>query len=114
MDNVAPHHSSLCILIFPDIVKLYTCLFFYDYLCDLKTSTGNYLNLTLLTEQHRYCTCNAYSEQLYIPSFRTNIRKFCPTIIGRYNWNGLPISFGSRSNNTKVMKFVFQHHLSQF
>lgn len=45
---------------FPDIVKLYTCLFFFDYSCNLKIATGN-MNLTLLTDQHRYCTRNASS-----------------------------------------------------
>ena len=77
MFNFNSTYIKMAYLKFPDTVKLYTCLFFNDYLCDLKTSTSN-SNLTLSTEQHRYCTRNAYSEELHIPSFRTNIRKFCP------------------------------------
>ena len=29
-DNITPHYANLNILKFPDIVKLHTCLFFYD------------------------------------------------------------------------------------
>ena len=37
-NHISPHYSHLNILKFPDIVKLYACLFLYDHLCDAKSS----------------------------------------------------------------------------
>ena len=93
MENIAPHYVNLGILKFPDIVKLHTCFLYFDLLCDHKLS--NFL-IPPLTEQHTYTTRNVSLQQLYIPFSRTNIRKFSPTIIGRYFWNDLPLSIRSR------------------
>ena len=94
LDNITPHYVNLSILKFPDIVKLHTCLFLYDHLCDAKPSN---FRIPLLSDQHSgYTTRKVSSEQLYIPFFRTNIKRFCPTIIGRYFWNDLPASIRSR------------------
>ena len=66
MDNITPHYVNLGIMKFPDIVKLRTCLFFFDLLCDPEPS--NFIIL-LLSEQHSYTTRNASSEPLYIFPF---------------------------------------------
>ena len=83
MENITPHYVNLGVLKFPDIVKLHTCLLYFDLLRDHKPS--NFVT-PLLSEQHRYTTCNVSLQQLYIPFYRTNIS---PTIIGRYFWNDI-------------------------
>ena len=57
MDNITPHYVNLGILKFPDIVKLHTCLFFFDLLCDSEPS--NFI-IPLLSEQHSYTTRNVF------------------------------------------------------
>ena len=37
-----------------------------------------------------YNTRSASSDQLIIPSFRTNLRRFCPSVIGRFFWSSIP------------------------
>ena len=81
MENITPHYVNLGILKFPDVVKLHTCLSYFDLLHDHKPS--NFV-IPLLSEQHSCTTRNVSSQQLYIPFYRTNIRKYSPIIIGRY------------------------------
>ena len=45
MDNIIPHYVNLGILKFPDIVKLQSCLFFFDIFNDFRLS-----NLTVLLD----------------------------------------------------------------
>ena len=111
LDNITPHYVNLSILKFPDMVKLHTCLFLYDHLCDAKPSN---FRIPLLSDQHSYTTCKVSSDQLYIPFFQTNIKKFCPTIIGRYFWNDLPASIRSRPTKKLFKNFVFKLYLSQY
>ena len=96
---------------FPDVVKLHTCLLYFDFLHDHKPS--NFV-IPLLSEQHSYTTRNVSSQQLYIPFYRTNIRKFSPTIIGRYFWNDLPLSIRSRHSKKLFKCSLFNHYLSQY
>ena len=93
MDIIKPLYVNLGILKFPDIVKLHTYLLFFNLLCDHKPSN---FEIPPLSEQHSYTTRNVSFRQLYIPFYRTNIRKFSPTIIGRYFWNDLPLSIHSK------------------
>ena len=111
IDNITPHYVNLGIIIFPDIVKLHTCLFFFDLFCDPEPS--NFI-IPMLSELHSYTTRNASSEQLYILFHRTNIRKFSPTIIGRYFWNDLPLSIRSKPTKKLFKKSLFRHYLSQY
>ena len=64
MENITPHYVNLGILKFPDIVKLHTCLLYFDFLHDHKPS--NFV-IPLLSEQHSYTTRNVSLQQLYIP-----------------------------------------------
>lgn len=111
MENITPHYVNLGILKFPDIVKLYTCLLYFDLLHDHKPS--NFV-IPLLSEQHSYTTRNVSSQQLYIPFYRTNIRMFSPTIIGLYFWNDLPLSIRSRHSKRLFKCSLFNHYLSQY
>ena len=111
MDNITPNYVNLGILKFPDSVKLHTCLLFFDLLCDHKPSD---FVIPPLSEQHSYTTRNVSLRQLYIPFYRTNIRKFSPTIIGRYFWNDLPLSIRSRHSKELFKNSLFSHYLSQY
>ena len=78
MRKLQLQYVSLGLLKFPDIVKLNTCLLFYDYFNNDKLPT---LSLSLVSDLHNYNTRSASSNQLFITSFRTNLRTFCPTVI---------------------------------
>ena len=87
MDPITPHYVALRLLKLPDIVKLSTCLLFYEYLNDDKVPS---FSLTLCSEQHTYHTRSPLSDHLVIESFHTNLRKFSPSISGKYFWNNIP------------------------
>ena len=86
MESITPHYLALRLLKLPDIVKLCTCLLFLDYLNGDKVPS---FPLTLTSEQHTYYTRSALSDHLVIESFRTNLRKFSPSISGKYFWNNI-------------------------
>ena len=77
----------------PDIVKSYTCQLFYDHLINKKSSN---LNLSLVSEKHNYATRSVSLQHLNPESFRINIRKVCPTILGCYYWNHIPLSIRNK------------------
>ena len=94
-DHITPHYVHLGLLKFRDIVKfMYNCLFLYDYVSDNKPCN---FPLLLVSEQHDYFTRSASAQQLQIPHSRINIRKFCPTVIGKYYWNDLPLHIRNKS-----------------
>ena len=88
MESIAPHYLAFRLLKPPDIVKLCTCLLFFDYLNGDKVPS---IPLTLTSEQHTYYTRirSALSDHLVIESFRTNLSKFSPSISGKYFWNNI-------------------------
>lgn len=98
VDHITPHYVSLGLIKLPDIVKFHTCQFFYDHIVDRKLSN---LTLTHVSEQHNHTTRIASLQYLSPSPFRINIWKFCPTIIGCYYWNGIPISI--RQKPTKQL-----------
>ena len=105
-DPISPYYANSGLLKFRDIVKLYTCLTFYEHLSGNKPSN---FPVPLVSEQHNYFTRSASAQQLLIPFSRINIRKFCPTVIGKYYWNALPVCirdlkhlFHERSHNRKA------------
>ena len=54
-------------------------------------------NLSMVTEQHNYLTRSATSEGLSAKHYRTNLKNFCPTVIGKYFWNNILLSIRSKS-----------------
>jgi len=99
MESITPHYSSLGFLKFPDIVKLNTCMLFYDYFHHDKFPN---LPVSLVSELHNYGTCSASSNQVVIPSFRTNLRRFCPSIIGSFFWNNILQSIRDKPSKKNV------------
>ena len=69
-DQITPHYVHLGLLKFRDFVKIYNCLFLYDYVSDNKPYN---LPLFLVSEQHNYFTRSASAQQLHIPHSRINI-----------------------------------------
>ena len=102
-DHITPHYVNLGLIKLPDIVKLYLCQLFYDHLINKKSSN---LNLSLVSEQHNYATRRE--------CFRINIRKFCPTILGCYYWNDIPISIRNRPTKKLFKKALRQFYFAQF
>ena len=91
----SPHTS----LKFPDIVKLNTCILFYDYFHHDKFPN---LPVSLVSELHNWSTRSGSSNQVAIPSFRINLRRFCPSIIGSFFWNDILQSIRDKPSKKKV------------
>ena len=43
-----------------------------------------------------------------------NIRRFCPTFIGKYYWNGLPLSIRNKSSKILFKKAHKKYYLAQY
>ena len=93
------------------IVKLYTCLIFYEHLSENKPSN---FPIPLVSEQHNYFTRGASAQQLLISFSRINIRKFCPTVIGKYYWNALPVCIRDLTSKTAFKKALRKYYLAQY
>ena len=110
-DHITPHYVHLGLLKFRNIVKIYNCLFLYDYLSDNKPCN---FPLSLVSEQHNYFTRSVSAQQLHIPHSRINIPKFCPTVTGKYYWNDLPLSFLNKSSKIlfkKALTNIILHNI---
>ena len=96
---------------FPDIVKLNKGTHFYDYFRHEK-----FLNRTvsLVSELHNYSTRSASSNQVAIPLFRTNLRRFCPSIIGSFFWNDIPQSIRDKPSKKMFRKALLRWYPAQY
>ena len=104
------YYTNSGLLKFRDIVKLYTCLVFYEHLSENKPSN---FPIPLVSEQRNYFTRGASDQQLLIPFSRINIRKFCPTVIGKYYWNALPLCIRDLTTKTAFKKALRKYYLAQ-
>ena len=110
-DHITPHYVNLGLIKLPDIVKFYSCQLFYDHIVDRKRSN---FTLTHVSQQHNYTTRTVSLQYLSPRPFRTNIRKFCPTIIGCYYWNDIPISIRQKPTKQLFKRALFQYYLAQY
>ena len=106
-DHITCQYVHLGLLKFRDIVKIYNCLFLYDYVSDDKLCN---FPLFLVSEQHDYFTRSASAQQLHIP----HSRKFCPTVIGKYHRNNLPLSIRNKSSKILFKKALKKYYLAQY
>ena len=111
MESITPHYTSLGLLKFPDIVKLNTCMLFYDYFHHEKFPN---IPISLVSELHNYSTRSASSNQVAIPSFRTNLRRFCPSIIGSFFWNDIPQFIRDKPSKKMFRKALSRWYLAQY
>ena len=79
----------------------------------LNNKSSN-LNLSLVSEQHNYATRSASLQHLNSDSFRINIRKFCPTILGCYCWNDTPLSIRNKPTRKLFKKALYQFYFAQY
>ena len=93
---------------------------FYDYFHHEKFPN---IPVSLVSELHNYSTRSASSNQVAIPLFRTNLRRFCPSIIGSFFWNDIPQSIRDKPSKKMVPSSIpmnqypfynFLSHLSFF
>ena len=110
-DSITPYYANSGLLKFRGIIKLHTCLFFYGHLCDNKPIN---FPVTLVSEQHNYFTRGTSAQLLLIPFSRINMRKFCPTVIGKYYWNALPVCIRDLTTKTSFRKALRKYDLAQY
>ena len=111
LPSLTPHYTSLGLLKFTDIVKLNTCMLFYDCFHHKKFP---YIPVSLVSELHNYSTRSASSNQVAIPLFRTNLRRFCPSIIGSFLWNDIPQSIRDKPSKKMFKKALLRWYLAQY
>ena len=111
MESITPHYTSLGLLKFPDIVKLNTCMLFYDY---FHHETFPNIPVSLVSELHNYSTRTASSNEVAIPLFRTNLRRFCPSTIGSFFWNVIPQSIRDKLSKKMFKKVLLRWYLAQY
>ena len=99
------------ILKFPDIVKLYTCTFLYEHLCDFKSTN---LDFSYVFEQHNYNTRSAELQHLNVAPFRTNIRKFCPHVIECCFWNSIPLVIRQKPSMHSFKQSLYRYYVAQY
>lgn len=78
MESITPHYLSLRLLKFPELVKLNTCMLFYGY---FHLEEFPNIPVSLVSELHNYNIRSASFNQIFLPPFPTNLRRFCPGII---------------------------------
>ena len=75
-------------------------LIFYEHLSENKPSN---FPVPLVSEQHNYFTRGASAQQL-----------FCPTVIGKYYWNALPVCIRDLTTKTAFKKALRKYYLAQY
>ena len=110
LDHITPYYVNLGLIKLPDIIKLYTCQLIYDHV-NIKSSNHN---LSLVSEQHNYATRSASLQHLNPDSFGINIRNFCPTILGCYYWNDIPLSIRNKPTRKLFKKSLYQFYFAQY
>ena len=95
-----PHLFALYVI---KIDESWRLKLFYDHSVDKKWPN---FSLSFVSEIHDYETRSAYFQHLNTCTFRINIRRFCPTVIGCYYWNDIPISMREKPNR-KLSKVQF-------
>ena len=87
------------------------CMLFYDYFHHEKFPN---IPVSLVSELHNYSTRSASSNQVAIPLFRTNLRRFCPSIIGSFFWNDIPQSIRDKPSKKMFKKALLRWYLAQY
>ena len=92
---------------FPDIVKLNTCIQFYDYFYHEE-----FLNIpvSLVSELHNYSTRSASFNQVTIPLFQTYLRRF----LGSFFWNDIPQSIRDKPSKKMFRKALLRWYPAQY
>ena len=82
---------------------------------NINNYSDNNFTLASVSEQHNYDTRSASLQHLNPSSFRiNNIRKFCPTVIGHYYWNDIPLSISEKRTQKLFKRAIFNYYLAQY
>ena len=102
MESITPHYTSLGLLKFPDIVKLNTCMLFYDYFHHEKFPN---IPVSLVSELHITVPAVHHLIKLQYLYFKLILRDFAPAL--------LEVSFGTIFRNpleTNHLKKCLKKH----
>ena len=110
LERITPYYAQLSILKPPDIVKLHTCLHMFD----LINGTKNNFDFDLISDCHNYSTRSSSQLNFYVEPFRINMRKFSPSVIGKYYWNDLPLEIKSICTRDEFKKTLVSYYLNQY
>ena len=83
--------------------------FHFNFTYPLRGQTAAFVQ-----RRHNYATRSASTELLQIPSLQTNIRKFCPSVIGRYFWNDIPPNIRTKPYKKLFKKTLLKFYFSQY
>ena len=108
MESITPHYVSLGLLKFLILLN-WTHVCFFMIISTMKS----FLPVSLVSELHNYSTRSASSNQVVIPSFRTNLRRFCPSIIGSFFWNDIPQFIWDKPTKKMFRKALSRWYLAQ-
>ena len=86
-------------------------MLFYDYFHHEKLPN---ILVSLLSELHNYSTRSASCNQVAIPLFRTNLRRFCPRIIGSFFWNDILQFIREKPSKKLFRKALLRWYLAQY
>ena len=70
--------------------------------------------VSLVSELHNYSTRSASSNRVAIPSFRTYIRKFCPSHYRKFFWNDIPQFIRDKPSRKMFRKALLRWYLAQY
>ena len=101
MESITPHYTSLGLLKFPDIVKLNTCMLFYDYFHHEKFPN---IPVSLVSELHNYSAVHHPIKLQYL---------YLELILGDFAPALLEVSFGTILRNpleTNHLKKCLEKH----
>ena len=113
-EHITPHYVQLGLLKFSDIVKLTTYQFLYDHVYGDKSSELTLFNFSFVSEQHNYATRSSQPQHFSFDFYRINIKKFCPTIIGKYYWNNIPLSIRLKSSKHSFRQSLLCYYFAQY
>ena len=74
----------------------------------------NFISFYFVSEQHHYATRSSQLQHLSFHFYQINIRKFCPTIIGKYHWNNIPLSIRLKSSKHSSRQSLFCYYFAQY
>lgn len=99
------------ILVFHNFLKLLDYILVFSFMTVSITLNRQNFTIPLISEQQDYSAWRSFTELLQIPPFQINIPKFCPTIIGQYFYNDIPLSIQTKPNKKHFKKDLFQLYL---
>ena len=71
------------------------------------------ISISLVSEEHNYSTRSGIFSTFFSSPFKA-IREFCPTVIGKYYWNELPLAIRTLSAKILLKNATFKYYFVQY